>query len=275
MEFQSRSVCFFMLYHKRPELTRMSMWHMAKVIDKFNEAGHRAHGIVIGCASCEPEQKKYAEKLGLKHFDRKNTPLGKKFSFAFLQAQMQETDYVCWLGSNNFNSDAYWEQCIEVMGGPKEVSFGSNRFCIVHSDDEYQDTCVFQTRRSIHLCSSGQFYLNWSLSNAVNFRSIYKDNQRANFDGKINEAFRDKWGAEVIKTIRSEKDDCFDVKDGENIHSYDSYIKKRGKEYPPYKSRAELIEDHEELKLLSLGYFRPGCDKIVEPGADLSDLERI
>ena len=270
-----RSVCFFMLYHKRPELTRMSMWHMAKVIKKFSEAGHKAQGIVIGCAGCEPKQKEYAERLGLEHLDKKNTPLGRKFSFAFLSALMKETDYVCWLGSNNFNSDAYWDQCIETLEGSKEVSFGSNKFCIVHSDDEYQDTCVFKTRKSIHLCSSGQFYLNWSLSQAVNFRSIYKDNQRANFDGMINEAFEAKWGPSVIKTIRSNADDCFDVKDGDNIHSYDSYIRKSPKVYPPFKDRSVLVEEYEELKLLDLGYFKTGCDKIVEPGADLSELERI
>ena len=270
-----RSVCFFMLYHKRPELTRMSMWHMAKVIKKFNEAGHRARGIVIGCAGCEPKQKEYAERLGLKQFDKKNEPLGKKFSFAFLTAPMQVTDYICWMGSNNFNSDAYWDQCIETVGGAKEVSFGSNKFCIVHSDDENQGTCIFKTRQDIHLCSSGQFYLNWSLSQAVNFRSLYKDNQRANFDGMINDAFDKKWGPSVIKTIRSENDDCFDVKDDDNIHSYESYMRKSPRVYPAFSDRSVLVEEYEELKLLDLGYFKTSCDKIVEPGADLSELERI
>ena len=45
--------------------------------------------------------------------------------------------------------------------------------------------------------------------------------------------------------------------------------------YPRYKDRSELVEKYEELKLLDLGYFSPTCDKIVEPGADLSELERI
>jgi len=271
----NRSVCFFMLYHKRPQVTRMSMWHMAKVIKMFNEAGHRAQGFVVGCASCEPRQKEYAEKLGLGHVSIPNKPLSRKFSHAYQQALLKETDYICKVDSNNFNSNDYWEKCIDVMHGPKEASFGTNRFCVMSSDPEKQETCVFKTRQSMHLCNSGQFYLNYSLSKSVNFRSIYNENQNCNFDGKINEAMTSQWNESVIKTISSEPDDCFDVKDGTDIHSYDSYIRKRNGVYPAYKNRNELVEEYEELKLLDLGYFKPSCDKIVEPGADLSELERI
>jgi hypothetical protein len=272
---EKRSVCFFMLYHKRPELTRMSMWHMAKVVKMFNEAGHRSQGIVIGCASCEPKQKEYAEKLGLEHLDKSNTPLSKKFSFAFTSALMKETDYICWLGSNNIHSDGFWEKCIKTLEGSKQVTFGSNKFCVMHSDPKIQETCVFKTRQDIHLCSSGQFYLNYSLSNAVNFRSVYAENQTCNFDGKINEAFESKWNASVVKRISSEPNDCFDIKDSTNIHSYESYMRKSPQVYPRYKNRSELVEEYEEFKLLDLGYFSLKTDKIVEPGADLSELEHI
>jgi len=251
------------------------MWHMAKVIKMFNEAGHRAQGFVVGCASCEPRQKEYAEKLGLGHVSIPNKPLSRKFSHAYQQALLKETDYICKVDSNNFNSNDYWEKCIDVMHGPKEASFGTNRFCVMSSDPEKQDTCVFKTRQSMHLCNSGQFYLNYSLSKSVNFRSIYNENQNCNFDGKINEAMTSQWNESVIKTISSEPDDCFDVKDGTDIHSYDSYIRKRNGVYPAYKNRNELVEEYEELKLLDLGYFKTSCDKIVEPGADLSELERI
>lgn len=272
---KKRSVCFFMLYHKRPELTRMSMWHMAKVVKMFNEAGHKAQGMVVGCGSCEPKQKEYAEKLGLEHLSKKNDPLSNKFSFAYSHALMKETDYICKIDSNNFNSEKYWKKCIEFLGGSKHVTFGSNKFCVLNANEGVQGTCVFTTRQKIHLCNSGQFYLNYSLSNAVNFRSIYASDQKCNFDGKINEAFRDKWGESVIKTISSESDDCFDVKDGTDIHSYESYIRRSPNVYPKYKDRSELVEEHEELKLLDLGYFSLRTDKIVEPGADLSELERI
>ena len=86
-----RSVCFFMLYHKRPELTRMSMWHMAKVIKMFNEAGHKAQGIVIGD---DPIQKKYAESLGIEHIHKPNEPLYQKFASGYQYALLKETDFV-------------------------------------------------------------------------------------------------------------------------------------------------------------------------------------
>jgi len=251
------------------------MWHMAKVIKMFNEAGHKAQGIVIGCAGCEPKQKEYSEKLGLEYFDKKNTPLSSKFAFAYTQALLKETDYVCKLDSNNFNSNRYWQKCIEALKGEKMVTFGTNRFTIVSSDEKQEKTCVFKTRKSIHLCNSGQFYLNWSLSQAVNFRSVYTKGQRANFDGVINETITAKWGESVVKTISSSATDCFDVKDGTDIHSYESYIRRRPDVYPAFKDRSVLVEEYEELKLLDLGYFKTSCDKIVEPGADLSELERI
>jgi len=248
-----RTVCFFMLYHGRPELTRMSMWHMAKTIKKFSEAGHKSIGIVVGD---DLKQADYAESLGLEHMYMANDPLDKKFSFTWTQALLKETDYVCWLGSNNLHSDRYWNKCIAVLEGPKEVSFGTNKFSIVHASKGVEPTCTFTTRKNIHLCSSGQFYLNWSLSNAVNFRSVYAEGQKFNFDGKINQALAGKWGDGVIKTISSDPSDCLDIKNDENIHSYQSYVRKRGKAYPAYKDRSKLVEKFEELKMLDNGQFK-------------------
>ena len=248
-----RTVCFFMLYHGRPELTRMSMWHMAKTIKKFSEAGHNSIGIVVGD---DLKQADYAESLGLEHMYMANDPLDKKFSFTWTQALLKETDYVCWLGSNNLHSDAYWNRCIKVLEGEKQVSFGSNKFSIVHASKGVEPTCTFTTRKNIHLCSAGQFYLNWSLSNAVNFRSVYAEGQKFNFDGKINQALAGKWGDGVIKTISSDPSDCLDVKNDENIHSYQSYVRKRGKAYPAYKDRSKLVEKFEELRMLDNGQFK-------------------
>ena len=239
-----RTVCFFMLYHGRPELTRMSMWHMAKTIKKFSEAGHKSIGIVVGD---DLKQADYAESLGLEHMYMANDPLNKKFSFAWTQALLKETDYLCWLGSNNLHSDEYWDKCIKVLSGKKRVSFGTNKFSIVHASKDVEPTCTFNTRKAIHLCSAGQFYLNWSLSNAVNFRSIYHEGQKFNFDGKVNKAIANKWGNKVIETISSEPSDCLDIKNEENIHSYDSYMRKRDSTYPVYKDRSELLDQFEEL----------------------------
>lgn len=248
-----RTVCFFMLYHGRPELTRMSMWHMAKTIKKFSEAGHKSIGIVVGDHGPEAE---YAESLGLEHMYVANDPLEKKFSFTWTQALLKETDYVCWLGSNNLHSDRYWNKCIAVLEGPKEVSFGTSKFSIVHASKGVEPTCTFTTRKNIHLCSAGQFYLNWSLSNAVNFRSVYTEGQKFNFDGKVNQALAGKWGDKVIKTISSDPSDCLDVKNDQNIHSYQSYMRKRGNAYPAHKDRTKLVQDFEELKMLDNGQFK-------------------
>ena len=248
-----RTVCFFMLYHNRPELTRMSMWHMAKVIKRFNKAGHMSVGMVVGD---DLKQAEYAESLGLEHVYMANDPLHKKFSNTWQLALLKETDYVCWLGSNNIHSDAYWSKCLKVLEGPKEVSFGSNKFSIVHASKDVQPTCTFKTRKDIHLCSAGQFYLNWSLSNAVNFRSIYTEGQTFNFDGKINQALVAKWGNEIIKTISSEPSDCLDIKNEENIHSYQSYMRKRNSAYPAYKDRSKLLDIFEELRMLDNGQFK-------------------
>lgn len=248
-----RTVCFFMLYHGRPELTRMSLWHMAKTIKKFTESGHKSIGIVVGD---DLKQAEYAESLGLEHMYMANDPLDKKFSFTWTQALLKETDYLCWLGSNNLHSDAYWNRCIKVLEGEKQVSFGSNKFSIVHASKGVEPTCTFTTRKNIHLCSAGQFYLNWSLSNAINFRSVYAEGQKFNFDGKINQALASKWGDGVIKTISSDPADCLDVKNDENIHSYQSYVRKRGKAYPAYKDRSKLVEMFEELKMLDNGQFK-------------------
>lgn len=254
-----------MLYHKRPEITRMSMWHMKKVIDRFNAAGHKAQGIVFGD---EEEQKRYAEFLGLDHIRVNNSPLGLKFSFAFDAALYTNCDYICGLGSNNFNDFRYWDQCINALGKNKKVSFGSNKFTIVHSENKYQDTCVFTTRQKKHLCSSGQFYLTYSMNSAINFRSLYRPTQTHNFDGAINDALIAKWGDDGCPvTISSEAFDCFDVKDDTNIHSYDSYMKRSPTIYPKYKKRNKLVNAYKELKLLDQGFFREECYKTFEPEA--------
>jgi len=241
----------------------MSMWHMKKVIDRFNAAGHKAQGIVFGN---EEDQKRYAEFLGLEHISISNSPLPRKFEVAYTNALWKNTDYVCKVDSNNFNDFSYWDKCIETLKGNKLVSFGTNRFVIVSANKDTQRTCVFKTREKKHLCNSGQFYLNYSLRNAVNFPTIYPDKTTHNFDGRINDAFVKKWGDQGMPTcISSNPQDCFDVKDGTDIHSYESYIRKSPNVYPRYKSRSELSDKYQELTLLDQGFFREECYKIFEP----------
>lgn len=260
-----RSVCFFMLYHKRPEVTRMSMWHMKKVIDRFNAAGHKAQGIVFGD---EEDQKRYAEFLGLEHITVANSPLSRKFEIAYTNSLWKDTDYICKVDSNNFNDFSYWDKCIEFIKGNKVVTFGTNRFVVVSADKDRETTCVFKTRKARHLCNSGQFYLNYSLRNAVDFSKIYPPRATHNFDGRLNDAIIDKWGdVKLITTLSSDPKDCFDVKDGTDIHSYDSYITRSPRVYPKYDKRSKLVLKYKELTLLDQGFFREECYKTFEPEA--------
>lgn len=258
-----------MLYHKRPEITRMSMWHMKKVIDRFNAAGHKAQGIVFGD---EEDQKRYAEFLGLEHINLPNDPLPDKFEKAYTHAIWKGTEYICKVDSNNFNSFDYWDKCIEFMKGQKVVSFGTNKFTIVSFDRDTEDTCVFITRQKKHLCNSGQFYLTYSLKQAVNFKTVYEKKIGHNFDGRINDAFVKKWGDQGVPTcISSKPEDCFDIKDGTDIHSYNSYMSRSPRVYPRYHERSKLVLDYKELKLLDQGFFREECYKTFEPEAELSE----
>jgi hypothetical protein len=252
---EMKSVCFFMTYHKRPELTRMSMFHMASVIKKFNDAGSPAQGIVVGE---EQTQKDYAESLGLEHIWHANLPLTNKFRSCFAEALKKETDYVCWMGSNNLHSPEYIDKCIEMMKGSLVPTFGTTKFVIMSVDKDKQETCVFNTR-SYHLVSSGQFYCSYTLHKSIDFKTVYGANQTCDFDGTLNDTIAKKWNPsgknikQTILPISSEPEDCLDIKDGSDIHSYKSYIIR--KNYPRHLSRDEMYEKYEELQMLERGDF--------------------
>lgn len=248
-----KSVVFFMLYHKRPEVTRMSLWHMAKVIKKFKEAGHECEGIVIGS---EPEQKAYCEDLGLEHVDFPNNPLNEKFKKAWVEALARKKDYICWLGSNNVHSDSFWDKCLEKISGSAIPSFGTKNFTIVDADKANQKTMKW-TRRRYHVCSCGQFFYSKTIRKTVDMNTIFErdvnKNKNRDFDGSLNKALTDRWGADTIQTIDSEGLDCIDVKTGEDIHAFDRY--KNGR-YPQEYTRDEIFQKFEELQMLEEGAFK-------------------
>lgn len=239
-----------MAYHSRPELTKMSMYHMKRVIDMFNNAGHKSIGIVIGDKN---DMSDYAESLGLEHVEYPNDDLTEKFITCWISAIRKNTEYMCWLGSNNIHSDEYWQKCIETLGGNKKVSFGCKKILIVSTDKEKQETCVFNTRGA-HLTSSGQFFLNYSFKKCINIFDVYEKGQTFNFDGKVNEKFFGMWGEEVVECISKEPEDCIDIKNNENIHTYESYIKVDS--YPRYDNRDVIFSKHKELIMLENGDFR-------------------
>lgn len=249
-----------MLLHGREELARMSMYHMARVIKKFNDAGHKCHGIVFGDAIAEPDQFKYALDLGLIPYHIINDPLYLKFRFAWRTALLQQTEYVCKMDSNNVNSEDYWDRCLEKLGGKRVVTFGTPHFIVSSKSIKESKTKVFTTRQHKHLCNSGQFYLRYSLEKVIDFNNLYKKDQGQNFDGVINDKINNEWGDSVTHRLTPVAfTDCLDIKDGTDIHSYDSYASKPN--YPSGPPRHELGSIYPEIKLLDEGYFALAHDK--------------
>jgi len=252
---EKKSVVFFMVYHKRPELTRMSLWHMAKVIKMFRSAGHDCQGIVIGD---ESDQMTYCKKLGLEHIDHPNTPLNKKFKRAWSEALNKRKDYICWLGSNNIHSDSFWNKCLDKISGGAVASFGTKNFTVIDKDPSNQKTMVWMRMR-YHVCSCGQFFYSTTIRKSIDFNEVFngrlntdKENAR-DFDGSINRVLVDRWQRDVIKILDSDSLDCIDVKSGLDMHSFESYEKGL---YPEHYTRNEIYSLFEELQMLEEGAFK-------------------
>ena len=249
---EKNSVTFFMLYYKRPGVTRMSLWHMAGVIKKFEKAGHKCHGIAIGD---EPDQAEYCESLGIEHLNCDNDPLPDKFKFAWMSALAKETDYICWLGSNNVHSDEYWDACIKQLSMDPVVSFGSTRFTVVDINKEVQTTIAWK-RKSYHLCSCGQFYNTNAINKTIDFEEVFRSERNLeeskDFDGSINNHLAVRWTPRVIVPLESNGLSCIDLKTGTDIHPFRRYIwGDYGQEY----TRDEIFEKFNELQMLEAGYF--------------------
>lgn len=249
-----RSVVFFMVYHKRPEITRMSLWHMAKVAKKFRDAGHEVDTIVIGS---EPEQRDYCEKLGLEHFWFENDPLFEKMKFAWVSARNKERDYICWLGSNNVHSDEFWDKSMKKIDGDPIASFGTKNFTVVDSNPENKKTMVW-SRRRYHVCSCGQFFYTKTIKKTIDLNNVFtrpkNSKEGSDFDGSINNELVNRWGKDVIQTHEECNGlDCIDIKSDTDIHSFKRYETGR---YPQEYTRDELYSMFEELQMLESGAFK-------------------
>ena len=244
-----RSICFFMVYHDRPALTKMSIDDMVGAMHYFADEGHSVQGIVIGDSYNVAE---YARGLGLRHEMFKNDPLSNKFSFAWLRAVQAQCDYIAWWGSNNVHGAGYLAECNERLLGNKVATFGTKNCVIVSAEPGEEETCVF-TPLNKYLISSGQFFLTYSIQNSVNPLTIYDEEQTFNFDGKILDAMTDKWGDGIIEVVTHDDEDCLDVKNKVNIHSYESYMNMS--HYPRYVSRKDLKHRHPSLQLYLEGTF--------------------
>lgn len=243
-------MCFFMVYHDRPELTKMSVDDMSIAMNILRSRGHSAEGIVIGD---NYNVAKFCEDRGIRHEMFANQPLSDKFVYAWIRALQQRTDYLCWYGSNNVHGAGYWEECCNVLDGNKQVTFGTMNCVIMSADPDLQETCVFRPLAP-YLISSGQFFLRWTLMDTINFLTLYEDKQTFNFDGYLMNKLFEKWGRSIVKVVEYDEEDCIDVKNAINIHSYQSYIDR-----PHYKRHdlaKNIIPRHPALQLFFDGYYQ-------------------
>lgn len=209
-----------MVYHGRPDLTRMSIDDMSCAMQTLNNAGVNVKGVVIGDSY---NIARFCEKRGIEHEMFENNPVADKFTYAWLRAVQKRCDYICWYGSNNVHHSGYWDVAIEKLIGNKVVTFGT-RNCVIMSSDESQEWgCLFNPAPG-YLISSGQFFLTSTLINTVNLLTLYDPEQTFNFDGVLLDRLTERWGQDIVEVVSFDDEDCVDVKNDVNIHSFESYM---------------------------------------------------
>ena len=260
------SVCFMMLYHKRKPVTRMSMYHLRKVVDFFESQGVETEALVFGD---EPDQKEFAEALGLTHIDVPNwdpvvNSIAPKFNKAFSTAVNSGKEYICWLGSNNVHDMEYFRKCIDAMD-EDHVYFGSKYFHIASVNHE--KTASFTARR-FHLCSSGQFYK----ADKLRARVSFGNHMSSNFDGAINRTLTEYYGRKCWAAINggaNEGMNCIDLKAGGDIHGFDRY-----KTPHPRLTRKDVEDYFEEVRMFMNGDFNEENYRTAVLATYLSEKER-
>jgi hypothetical protein len=237
-----------MVYHDRPALTKMSIDDMVCAMQFLRNEGHTVQALVIGDSY---NIASFCHEVGVRHEMFANKPIADKFSYAWLRAVQAHCDYIAWWGSNNVHSAGYLAECNEVLWGKRVATFGTNN-CVIVSADTQKETCVFRPRDH-YLISSGQFFLTHSIQNSVNPLTVYDREQTFNFDGKILDAMTDKWGKDIIELVTHDEEDCLDIKNSVNIHSYQSYMNRS--HYPRYESKDVLRHRHPSFDLYLRGVF--------------------
>lgn len=209
-----------MVYHDRPSLTKMSIDDMAQAMGELERKGMDVTGIVIGDSY---NIARFTEDRGIRHEMFENRPIADKFTYAWLRAVQQRCDYICWYGSNNVHHLGYWDVAAEKLKGNKVATFGT-RNCVIMSTDESEEWgCLFHPTEG-YLISSGQFFLTSTLINTVNLLTLYNPDQTFNFDGVLLDRLTERWGQDIVEVIEFDDEDCVDVKNNVNIHSFESYM---------------------------------------------------
>lgn len=242
------SVCFFMVYHKRHALTKMAIDDMANAMDMMEKEGIEVEGLVIGDSYNVAD---FCVHHRIRHEMFRNNPLAHKMTYAFLRAIQSRCEYICWYGSNNLHSDAYWEKCIDALWDKRKATFGTRNCLIMSTEDLKPEVYRFHPSEG-YLISSGQFFLRHTLVSSLNLLTLFGDEQLYAFDGSIMAALFDRWDPETLVThVENDWDDCIDVKNDINIHSYESF-----RNYPHHHMTAhDLINSNPRLaKLFSRNY---------------------
>jgi hypothetical protein len=181
-----------------------------------------------------------------------NKPIAHKFTYAWLRAVQQNTDYICWYGSNNVHGAGYWETCVDVIDNGGSVTFGSTNCVIMSTQPRESKTCLFHPSEK-YLISSGQFFLRQSLVSNVNLLTLYEEDQTFSFDGSLMDQLFDSLDdRDIARVVTYDEEDCIDVKGNVNIHSYTSYMKAG---YPAYEDREAIIPRHPSLQAYFNGLY--------------------
>lgn len=233
-----RSVCFFMVYHRRPSLTKMSIDDMCTAMQTLRNHGMDVTGLVIGDSY---NIAAFCASRNVRHEMFENKPLADKFTYAWLRAIQQRKDYICWYGSNNVHGAGYWDVVIDRLQGNKAATFGTRNCVIMSAVEGEPGTCLFHPSEG-YLISSGQFFLTSTLINTVNLLTLYSEFQKFNFDGVLLDKLTERWGQEIVEVVEFDEEDCIDVKDETNIHSYQSYM--NVPEYKRLEDRTEIMYRH-------------------------------
>jgi hypothetical protein len=209
-----------MVYHARPSLTKMSIDDMSWAMQTLVNAGMEVTGMVIGDSY---NIARFCEVRGIRHEMFENRPVADKFTYAWLRAVQQRCDYICWYGSNNVHHAGYWDVAIEKLQGKKVATFGTRNCIIMSSDESEEYGCLFHPTPG-YLISSGQFFLTSALIKTVNLLTLYDYDQTFNFDGMILDQLTERWGEDIVEVITFDDEDCIDIKNEVNIHSFESYM---------------------------------------------------
>ena len=112
-------------FYQRHDLTRLTVaWNRAR----FEEAGCEVVIVLTGSDGKKSEQ--LAKQLGCQYLEHENHPLGAKFNAGIAALRGEDLDFVVWIGSDDFLSQAYVDFVVKKM--EEGYDCVSNKSCYFH-----------------------------------------------------------------------------------------------------------------------------------------------